>query len=72
MVLSLPVTPGPAVAGPFSGGQIAAHDPLQFDFVEVSGANEYSVKPFELVITVTLPILWVFTSVLLVPEPGEE
>ena len=29
-----------AVAGPFTGGQFCAHVPLQFDVVDVSGANE--------------------------------
>ena len=27
IVASVPVTPGPAVTGPFTGGQYAAHDP---------------------------------------------
>jgi hypothetical protein len=34
-----------AVTGPLTGGQLAAHVPLHFDVVDVSGANEYSVKP---------------------------
>ena len=62
---SLPVTPVPAVAGPFTGGQYVAHEPLQFDFVEVSGTNQYSVKPLALVRTVTPPILVVFSAPLL-------
>jgi hypothetical protein len=41
MVLSLPVIPVPAVAGPFTGGQICAQPPLQLDLVAVSGANHY-------------------------------
>ena len=41
-----------------------AHDPLQFDLVEVSGTNQYSVRPCALVSTVTLPIFAVFTTVL--------
>jgi hypothetical protein len=40
MVLSLPVIPVPAVAGPFSGGQICAQSSLQLDLVAVSGANQ--------------------------------
>jgi hypothetical protein len=60
MVLSLPVTPEPAVAGPLTGGQIAAHEPLQFDFVLVSGTNQYKVKPLAFVSTVIPPTLAVF------------
>lgn len=63
IVVSLPVTPEPAVAGPFTGGQIAAHQPLQFDFVLVSGTNEYKVKPLALVSTVTPPTFAVFSAV---------
>jgi hypothetical protein len=55
-VPSLPVTPSPAVAGPFTGGQIEAHDPLQFDLVEVSGTNQYKVWPAASVTTATPPI----------------
>ena len=40
MVPSVPVTPVPAVAGPFTGGQICAQLPLQLDLVAVSGANQ--------------------------------
>ena len=40
IVVSLPVTPGPAVAGPLTGGQIWAQLLLQFDLVAVSGTNE--------------------------------
>jgi hypothetical protein len=46
-----------AVTGPFSGGQDAAQAPLQFDLVDVSGANEYSVNPLLLVSTFTPPIV---------------
>jgi hypothetical protein len=56
MVPRWPVTPEPAVTGPFTGGQYVAHDPLQFDLVEVSGTNEYSVKPLASVSTVVPPI----------------
>src|SRR4029077_221309 len=59
MVPNVPVTPD-AVAGPFTGGQICAHVPLQLDVVDVSGANEYSVKPLALVSTVAPPIVAVF------------
>ena len=62
IVPSLPVTPAPAVAGPLTGGQNVAHDPLHFDVVEVSGANQYRVKPWALVSTVTPPIVVVFSA----------
>ena len=51
IVPSVPVTPDPAVAGPFTGGQKAAQDPVHLDVVEVSGTNQYKVKPAELVST---------------------
>src|SRR5580692_11511596 len=41
-----------------------AHDPLQLDFVFVSGANQYSVNPFAFVSTVTPLIFLVFRAVL--------
>jgi hypothetical protein len=63
IVVSVPVTPGPAVAGPFTGGQYEAHAPLQFDLVAVSGTNEYSVKPLALVSTVAPPMVAVFRAV---------
>jgi hypothetical protein len=62
IVASLPVTPDPAVAGPFTGGQNVAHWPLHLDVVEVSRANQYSVKPLALVSTVTPPIVVVFSA----------
>jgi hypothetical protein len=40
MVPSRPVMPGPAAGVPVTGGQYAAHYPLQFDLAGVSGANE--------------------------------
>src|SRR5215831_1699780 len=64
MVASLPVTPAPAVAGPFTGGQNVAHDPLHFDVVAVSGTNQYKAKPWVLVTTVAPPILAVFSALL--------
>jgi hypothetical protein len=74
IVPNVPVNPL-AVTGPFSGGQAAAHAPLQFDLVEVSGAKEYSVKPLLLVSTFTPPIVAEVTllapaaaGLLLVPE----
>src|SRR5690349_10018102 len=36
------------------------HEPLQFDLVEVSGTNQYRVRPLELVSTVALPNFIVF------------
>src|ERR1700722_1209955 len=53
---SRPVTPAPAVTGPFTGGQYAAQEPLQTDLVGVSGANEYRVNPRALASTLTPPI----------------
>jgi hypothetical protein len=72
MVASLPVTPAAAVAGPLTGGQYVVHEPLHFEVVGVSGANQYKVKPLALVSTVTPPIVAVL-SVLLTgswPPPG--
>jgi hypothetical protein len=43
---------------------MAAQDPLQLDFVAVSGANQYNVNPFALVSTVTPLIFLVFRAVL--------
>ena len=60
---SLPVTPYPAVAGPFTGGQIWAQPPLQFDLVAVSGANQYRANRWPLVSTVTPLIFAVFNAV---------
>src|SRR5215471_6769934 len=82
MVPSVPVTPLPAVAGPFTGGQICAQLPVQLDLLAVSGANQYRVNPCALVSTVAPLIVAVFSAVpdappgLLVlpalPEPDEE
>src|SRR5262252_4829486 len=69
MVARLPVTPAPAVAGPFTGGQNVAHEPLHFDVVAVSGTNQYTAKPLALVTTVAPPIVAVF-SVLLPAAAG--
>ena len=80
IVPNVPVTPA-AVTGPVTGGQFCAHVPLHFDVVDVSGANEYSVKPLLLVSTVTPAIVAVFTVlaaaaagllVLLPEDDGEE
>src|SRR5580693_2029103 len=62
MVLSVPVTPDPAVTGPLTGGQKVAHDPVHLEVVEVSGANQYSVLPLELVSTAT-PLMVVMLTV---------
>ena len=72
MVPSLPVTPGPAVTGPVTGGQKVAHDPLQFDSVEVSGTNQYSVKPLELVSTCVPLMVALSTVFALALEAGAE
>jgi hypothetical protein len=37
-------------------------EPLHFDVVEVSGTNQYRVKPLALVRTVAPPILAVFSA----------
>jgi hypothetical protein len=63
MVLSVPVTPDPAVTGPVTGGQKVAHDPVHLEVVEVSGANQYSVLPLELV-TTAVPLMVVMFTVL--------
>ena len=68
---SFPVTPEPAVAGPLTGGQKWAHEPLQLDLVAVSGTNQYSVKPLALVSTVAPPIFAVFRAVLDEPAVGD-
>jgi hypothetical protein len=52
------------VAGPFTGGQNAAHEPVHFDVVAVSGTNQYKVKPLALVTTAAPPILAVFSALL--------
>src|ERR1700733_4704514 len=56
MVPSLPVTPEPAVAGPGTGGQYVAHEPVHFEVVEVSGTNQYKVSPLAFVST-TFPLM---------------
>src|ERR1700722_4547664 len=63
MVPSVPVTPDPAVTGPVTGGQKVAHDPVHLEVVEVSGANQYSVLPAELVST-AVPLMVVMFTVL--------
>jgi hypothetical protein len=63
MVLSVPVTPDPAVAGPLTGGQNVAHDPVHLDVVGVSGTNQYTVKPAALVSTF-VPLIVVLIRVL--------
>jgi hypothetical protein len=62
MVASVPVTPAPAVTGPFTGGQYVAQVPVHFEVVDVSGANQYSVNPAALVTTVVPPIVVVFSA----------
>ena len=51
IVPSVPVTPGPAVAGPFTGGQEVAQDPVHVEVVEVSVLAQYTVKPLASVTT---------------------
>src|SRR5262249_62242970 len=51
--------PDRALPGRSPGGQWVVHEPLQFDLVEVSGTNQYKVKPLELVSTVAPPIFMV-------------
>jgi hypothetical protein len=62
------VTPGPAAGLPVTGGQYRAQVPEQFDLVEVSGANQYKVKPLELVSTCLPPIV---LAASLVPDEDE-
>jgi hypothetical protein len=71
IVASLPVTPLPAVAGPGTGGQNEAHDPLQFDLVEVSGTNQYKVRPLAFVSTATPPMVLVVRAALVEAVPDE-
>jgi hypothetical protein len=59
----MPVTPDPAVAGPTTGGQYVAHDPVHMDVVEVSGTNQYNVLPLALV-TIAVPLMVVIFSAL--------
>src|SRR6516162_10824916 len=70
MVPTVPVMPECADAVPVTGGQYPAHTPLQADLVAVSGANQYRVKPLELVSTVTPPILAVFRVPLVAADAG--
>jgi hypothetical protein len=72
IVASLPVTPAPAVAGPGTGGQYVAHDPLQFDLVDVSGTNQYKVRPLASVSTATPPIVVVFRAALVETVPDAD
>src|ERR1017187_7270655 len=61
-MLSLPLIPDDSVAGPFTGGQNVAQDPLHIDLVLVSGANQYSAKPLALVRTTAPPIFALFSA----------
>lgn len=70
MTPSMPVTPLPAVAGPVTGGQKVAQDPLHFELVGVSGANQYSTKPLELVSTFVPPTVVASKVALLAAEPA--
>src|SRR5215469_6691079 len=70
MVPSLPVTPAPALTAPFTGGQMEAQLPLQLEAVEVSGANQYRVKPLLLVSTVA-PITFAVVTVAPPAAEGE-
>src|SRR5215469_10373106 len=57
--------PGAAVTLPCTGGQYVRHEPVQFDLVGVSIANQYKVRPFELTSTVPIFVLRVETVLLL-------
>jgi len=77
------VVPAAAVTLPMTGGQNDKHEPVQFDFVGVSIANQYRVWPCEFTTTVPMPVWRVETvpaavvagaevfacGVVLVPEP---
>jgi hypothetical protein len=69
VVVSLPVTPDPAVGVPLvsSGGQAAAHAPEHVEVVPVSAANRYSARPWALVRY--LPIEPVLTFTVTCPVP---
>src|ERR1700724_2545717 len=60
MVPSWPVTPGPALGSPVTGGQYSIHVPVHLEVARVSGVNQYSVRPRALVITVIPLIFAVF------------
>jgi hypothetical protein len=51
MTPSLPVTPGPAVAGPSTGTKNSKQVPVHFDVVGVSNVYQYKTKPLEFVST---------------------
>jgi hypothetical protein len=68
----VPFTPDPAVAGPCTGGQYVAHEPLHFEVVEVSGANQYKVNPLELVSSVALPTFLLDRVVEVEPAAGAD
>src|ERR1700687_3320466 len=55
MLPSWPVTPGPALGSPVTGGQYSVHDPVHLEVAWGSGANQYSVRPLALVTTATPP-----------------
>jgi hypothetical protein len=57
---------GPGRRPAVTGGQYCAQAPLQTDRLAVSGANEYRVKPFALVTTVTPSMFAVFRA----PDPA--
>ena len=69
IVPSVPVTPEPALTGPLTGGQNVAQEPLHFEVVGVSGANQYKVNPLALVSTVAPPIVAVFSALLEAAAP---
>jgi hypothetical protein len=60
------VVPAIAVTLPCTGGQYVRHEPVQFDLVGVSIANQYRVRPCELTSTVPMPVWRVET---VVPDP---
>ncbi len=63
------VVPDAAAALPITGGQNEVHEPLQFDFVGVSIANQYSVLPAAFVSTVPLLVLCVMIVTVEALEP---
>jgi hypothetical protein len=72
MTPSVPFTPGAALTGPATGGQYVAHDPVHLDVVEVSGTNQYNVRPLASV-TIAVPLMVLIPSVMpLALEAGAE
>jgi hypothetical protein len=55
--------PAAATAVPVTGGQYVAHEPVHFDLVRVSLANQYRVRPAAVASTVPLLVFIVLIAV---------